>query len=422
VVFMALSADSHPHFTTIANFITQMEREIVELFCNVLLYCAASIKKIKEFLAGGKKKIGPSGNEQKTNITDPDSAKMTTSHGVLQGYNGLAVVDDKHQIVVCAEAHGSGQEAHLLMPMVQSTRKNFRTIGRKTDIFKKTKLTADSGFHSGKSMEEIEGSKVDAYIADPQYRKREEAFANQGRYKERHNEEDRLASRKKRKDERKQFGLEDFLYDAKRHTCICPAGKSLYRTGRDMVISGYRVARYKAPLSACRPCPLRAKCLRHPENLDAQRQVQFVKQRLAKGMRTTPPPSGCRASLIVERGERSTASGWPRRSRCSATRTTRAWITSRCVARGRWMRSGSYSTSCSTSRRSRTTGRRHEGYTRSDRRTLPPALNRHRYLQAVPVTPRATDRPAGVGPLESHPGQEYARARWFFYKLVRRHG
>jgi len=234
-------------------------------------------------LAGGKKKIGPSGNEQKTNITDPDSAKMTTSHGVLQGYNGLAVVDDKHQIVVCAEAHGSGQEAHLLMPMVQSTRKNFRTIGRKTDIFKKTKLTADSGFHSGKSMEEIEGSKVDAYIADPQYRKREEAFANQGRYKERHNEEDRLASRKKRKDERKQFGLEDFLYDAKRHTCICPAGKSLYRTGRDMVISGYRVARYKAPLSACRPCPLRAKCLRHPENLDAQRQVQFVKQRLAKG-------------------------------------------------------------------------------------------------------------------------------------------
>jgi hypothetical protein len=39
------------------------------------------IEKIKTFLKSSKKNIGPSGNERKSNITDPQSAKMSTSHG-----------------------------------------------------------------------------------------------------------------------------------------------------------------------------------------------------------------------------------------------------------------------------------------------------------------------------------------------------
>ena len=46
---------------------------------------------------------------------------MSTNHGVIQGYNGVAMVDEKHQIIVNAEAHGEGQEAHLLKPMLEST-------------------------------------------------------------------------------------------------------------------------------------------------------------------------------------------------------------------------------------------------------------------------------------------------------------
>jgi transposase len=40
VIFMALSADSQPHFTTIANFITQMDDVIQSLFTEVLLVCS----------------------------------------------------------------------------------------------------------------------------------------------------------------------------------------------------------------------------------------------------------------------------------------------------------------------------------------------------------------------------------------------
>ena len=39
VVFMALSADTTPHFTTIANFISRQHDEIVSIFRDVLLVC-----------------------------------------------------------------------------------------------------------------------------------------------------------------------------------------------------------------------------------------------------------------------------------------------------------------------------------------------------------------------------------------------
>lgn len=39
VLFMALSANSRPHFTTIADFISSMDKEVVNLFLQVLLIC-----------------------------------------------------------------------------------------------------------------------------------------------------------------------------------------------------------------------------------------------------------------------------------------------------------------------------------------------------------------------------------------------
>jgi transposase len=40
VVFMALSADTQPHFTTVAAFVSELDREIVGLFRDVLLYAS----------------------------------------------------------------------------------------------------------------------------------------------------------------------------------------------------------------------------------------------------------------------------------------------------------------------------------------------------------------------------------------------
>lgn len=356
VVFMALSADCRPHFTTIATFVSELHREIVSLFSDVLLYaselgllgkqhfavdgcklpsnaskrwsgthqelrdkcrkleaaaeaivqkhrqrdvsekrgpdaqsgtlkletCRKQIAKIKAFLKTSKEKKGPSGNEQKSNVTDPDSAKMASSRGVLQGYNGLAVVDDLAQIVVHAEAHGSGYEGHLLAPLLENARNTFFSVSPNSDLFHKAKVTADSGFHSKVVLTAVEKTGVDAYIADRAYRRRDPAFAGATRHKERNRKEQALKRRRQREvrpdTPRKLFTLQDFVYDERNATCFCPAGHKLYKSGTDMLFNGYRVNHFKAPITACRGCPLRTQCLRHPER-SPQRSLTVIKDR-----------------------------------------------------------------------------------------------------------------------------------------------
>lgn len=354
VMFMALSADSRPHFTTIAGFVSKLEHEIASLFGDVLLYASSlgligkehfavdgcklpsnaskkwsgshkeleekrqklervaerivqrhrerdgqerdsagaqtepekaqryrnKVAQIKAFLEKNPKKCGPTGNEQKSNLTDPESAKMATSHGVIQGYNGLAVVDGHAQIVVHAEAHGSGYEGHLLAPLIEATRQRFAEMEPGKDVFADAKVTADSGFNSNAVIAAVEQTGADAYVADRDYRKREPAFAGASRYKARDKKERGLRRKREREaresTESKRFTVKDFLYDEANARCICPAGHKLYRSGKNMLFNGYRVASFKAPKTACRGCHLRERCLRHPDRTP-QRQLTVIK-------------------------------------------------------------------------------------------------------------------------------------------------
>ena len=63
-------------------------------------------------------KPGKQRKEVQSNVTDNESAMMTTSHGTIQGYNGQALVDAKHQVIVGGEAFGSGQDQYHLEPVV----------------------------------------------------------------------------------------------------------------------------------------------------------------------------------------------------------------------------------------------------------------------------------------------------------------
>lgn len=184
-VFIALSGDSQPHFTTIAGFIRSLGEEIAKIFAQVLLICdrqgligremfaidgvklpsnaskrrsgtrADFLRQAEKLEAAAKTMLarhraeddappepdpdqkarqrierlqrdaaelrqwlkdnpedrrGPSGTLRQSNRTDADSAKMATSKGVIQGYCGIAAVDAKHQIIVEAQAHGTGSE------------------------------------------------------------------------------------------------------------------------------------------------------------------------------------------------------------------------------------------------------------------------------------------------------------------------
>lgn len=352
IQFMALSADTRPHFTTIADFVAQMHQEVANVFTDVLMYAAAlnligrdtfaidgcklpgnaskqwsgtlkelrhkqqkleaaarkivarhrsqdeqeklspistqeekkrrtyerKIEKIKGFLKTARKNLGPSGNERKSNITDPDSAKMATNHGVIQGYNGLAVVDGKHQIIITAEAHGEGQEAHLLAPMIEATTSQCQAAGIADNIFAKTKLTADAGYSSQASVQYTQEKNIDAVIADRQHRNRDPAFANADRHKERARED----KRRRAGTNPNRFTAKDFDYDATQRTCRCPAGHRLYRNGNHIEVNGYLGVKFRGAKSVCRPCTLRSRCLTTPETTDTKQVTIFIGQAEAR--------------------------------------------------------------------------------------------------------------------------------------------
>ncbi len=354
VIFMALSADSRPHFTTIADFIASMDKEIIHLFRDVLLVCddlgligkemfaidgcklssnaskewsgtkadferkvaklerainhmlvthrehdrkateektvareeqyvqtlKKRVEKIRAWLRDNEDKPGKTGRPKKSNITDNESAKMQTSHGVIQGYDGETTVDGKHQVIVHAEAFGEAQEHDLLGPMVESTRANFQAIGKDDDVFKSAKLTADSGFHTEANMQRLFAEEIDAYVADKLFRQRDPRFAGADRYKERHRQDQARKTGRGR-----LFAAADFVFPEDLSHCICPAGKKLYRSGGQAKVGTFLATKCKAPKSACLPCVLRSACLRYPERTEI-RQVAYFHGHTAQGKET----------------------------------------------------------------------------------------------------------------------------------------
>lgn len=332
IVFMAISADSQPHFTTLAHFISGSSEQIETLFLQVLLTCddlglvgkemfaidgckmpsnaskewsgtraellkkqkkmekairyilkkhretdakrqdsqiierekhqietlKKASQKIKKHLDTCEEKTGVNGNIVKGNVTDPDSAKMKTSHGVIQGYNGVAAVDSKHQIIVHAEAYGRSQEHGLLEPMIEKAHENLKHSQRAK---RKTKITADSGYHNHKALDYLNEQGIDGYIADTGFRSRDPRFKDYKNHKPK--------SRLKRQE---KYTVSDFKVDRKKKTCVCPAGNPMWLKGEFQQIEKYIFMQFQAYEKDCPVCPQKKKCLRNP-NQKTPRQI-----------------------------------------------------------------------------------------------------------------------------------------------------
>ena len=82
------------------------------------------LKKVRIWLRENEDRTGSRKSIIKSNITDNESAKMKISRGVIQGYNGVTMVDDKKQIIVAAVAYGHSHEQAVLEPVIDQTREN----------------------------------------------------------------------------------------------------------------------------------------------------------------------------------------------------------------------------------------------------------------------------------------------------------
>jgi len=226
VLFMAISGDSAPYYSTLATFVSTLGEAVAKVFAQVLSICErqgligremfaidgvklpsnaskAKSGKRKDFqrqlakmekaveqilskhrvndtaaaaadpqpehkaqrqlerLKGEAAKIrewlkehpqerkSAKGKERLSNRTDNESAKMPTDKGVVQGYTGVAAVDEKHQVIVEAQAHGSGSEQELLAPVVGA----LEPIRAPSTV-----LSADSGYYSQDNLKDLEAA------------------------------------------------------------------------------------------------------------------------------------------------------------------------------------------------------------------------------------------------------------------------
>jgi len=344
ITFMALACGQKPDHSTIASFVSSIDRQIAPLFTKVLMVCdeegllggthfsidglklssnaskewsgtfsdlkkkqQALERKVKEairehrtadkndrgkggsdrkhrekrinrlkqkadrieqFLSENEPKIGAGGKEIQSNVTDNKSSKLTSSHGVVQGYNANAIVDEKHQVVVHPSAFGEGQDSTHMEPMLEGAKEKLEAIGWKNPL-KDRQISADTSYYSVENLKACKEFEVDAYVPDPQFRKRDIRFKDAGRHRR------SVDKRHKRyKSKKRWFSVEDFRLDDRTGKLICPAGEALYRSGNNFQTKdGYIATSYKAPKRACKGCDMRSKCLRSPEGTTRQVRI-----------------------------------------------------------------------------------------------------------------------------------------------------
>ena len=135
--------------------------------------------------------------------------------------------------------------------------------GTKPYATEQTVITADAVYHSRENLEKLQAQGTPAMIADNGMRKRDERFAEKGKYKDK---PDPLYDKgETKKDTPKLFKAIEFTYDKENNRCICPAGKALYSSGSEIQIKGITFHKFKGAIRDCEPCAMRQQCLRKPE-------------------------------------------------------------------------------------------------------------------------------------------------------------
>ncbi|MEJ2225569.1 MAG: IS1182 family transposase [Syntrophobacterales bacterium] len=202
-------------------------------------------ERLEKWLEENQSKYGTTGKEITSNVTDNESAKMKTAHGIIQGYNSQALIDGKHQVIIHGEAFGNGQDYAHGPPMLEGVRENLQHLGHGEDYLANKILTADTNYHSDINLRKCQELGLDSYIPDRFFRRRDPRYAAQSRHWPR----------------RKTFALEDFSYDEDTDQYVCPHRKRLSLTVKKAFRHGLVHKIYVAEEKHCQCCPLQLRCL-----------------------------------------------------------------------------------------------------------------------------------------------------------------
>jgi len=228
------------------------------------------LEKLNVFLRTAKPKTGVSGDEVQSNITDNESAVIKSPHGYIQGYNGITIADSGNQVIMCAEAVGSGAESGAFPKMLDSLEDSMKMITKKEKPLKKALLHGDTNYFTEDNLQEAAKRKIDVLIPDPQFRRRDPYFAEK-------------KDEKVKKKHVKTYSLEDFMYNGKKDNFVCPAGKTLeYKC--DAVLRNNSGRQYRAKPSDCVNCPLIESCIKRRTSRKPARALYVVYRKYDKNL------------------------------------------------------------------------------------------------------------------------------------------
>ena len=186
------------------------------------------LKQRRQTNATRLEQLQASGQTQ-VSLTDPDSRSMKVGQGTEVCYNVQTAVDAKHKLIVEHQVTNAVTDMGQLTPVATAAQ---QMLG-----VKKLEVLADMGYYWGAQVKECADAGITCYIP----KALTSANTQQGLY-----------------------GKERFAYNAAQDCYRCPAGQELpYRSSG--VELGRAIRYYRAPVSVCRACALKAHCTRNQE-------------------------------------------------------------------------------------------------------------------------------------------------------------
>lgn len=353
VVFIALACDQQPHFTTLANFVATLGKDVEAVFRDVLIVCNAQGLIGKNMFAIDGCKL-PSNASKEWSGTRADferkAAKMeravahlVKAHAEQDASEALDPNEDtqrRHEERTIATLR---KHADKLRSALATTTER---IGAKGKPIKRNLTDAESAtLKSGRgvlqgyigvaavdgahqviveaqahgtpqehdllkpvidgirghmmAIGENDPAKHAAYLADAGYSCERslkalaadhiDGYIADGQMRKR---DPRYAdaSMHKSGSKAKTFQPKDFTFDRDHGTCVCPAGKNLHLNSANATINGRKATVFKGTPATCAACPLRSQCLRKPD-VTAVRQVAFFEGSVTSKL----PNPHCRA-------------------------------------------------------------------------------------------------------------------------------
>jgi len=222
---------------------------------------ARKIAALQERQDWHKELLGELDAEQKQiSVTDPDTRKMPTAHGMIVGYNAQVAVDAKHKLIAAADVTNEGTDYQQLANVALEAKANLE--------LSRTEVVADAGYYNASEVSRCVEQQITPFIP------KADTSANTARG---------------------LYGKSQFKYDAAKNEYACPAGAALtyrfstYELGRELQY-------YRA--NGCKTCALKSRCTRNKANRTITREAnEHLMEAMAARMRAQPEKFKLRKTL-----------------------------------------------------------------------------------------------------------------------------